>query len=85
MSSELTLKDVADFGVPTAIGVPVKADAGIMADNVCGDENVVAVETQVLPFQYSIMLDSVKFEFVMLTVAAASGLKGSPFEVTLTS
>ena len=85
MSSELDKEGVVDFEVPTAIGVPVKADAGIIADTVCGDENVVTVETQMLPFQYSIMLDSVTFEFVMFTVAGASGFKASPFEVTLTS
>ena len=60
-----------DFGVPTTMGVPVKADAGIVPDTVSGEVNVVATKTQVLPFQYSMTLALVKLGFEMLTVTVS--------------
>ena len=51
------------------MGVPVKADAGKAADTVWGAVNVVATETQVVPFQYSMALVLVKLGLEMLTVA----------------
>ncbi len=51
ISSAFELEVVVVFGVPTAIGVPVRADAGMVHDTVCGAVNLVAAETQVFPFQ----------------------------------
>ena len=74
-----------DFGVPTTMGVPFKADAGIVPDTVSGAVNVVATETQVLPFQYSMTLVLLKLGFEMLTVTETSELKAPLLEVTETS
>jgi len=71
--------------VPTAMSVPVKADAGIVPDTVSGEVNVVATETQVFPFQYSMTLVLVKIGFEMLTVTETSELKVPLLEVTRTS
>jgi hypothetical protein len=45
-SSKLDLEVVLGFGVPTTMGVPVKADAGIVADTMSGGVNAVESETQ---------------------------------------
>lgn len=73
------------FGMPTASRVPVNSEAGMVPDTVSGVVNVVATETQLFPFQYSITLESVKLGFVMLMVEETSEPKAPLLEVTLTS
>lgn len=83
---ELNVEAVTlDLGMPTKIEVPVKADAGIVPKTVSGPVKVVATETQVLPFQYSMTLEPLKLGFEMLTVAETLELKASPLELTETS
>jgi hypothetical protein len=36
-------------GMPTTIGVPFKADAGMVTDKVSGAKNLLATETQAFP------------------------------------
>ena len=68
---------------PTTIGVPFKADAGMVPDTVSGAVNVVGITwTQVAPFQYSMTLAGVKLGFVMVTTALTPGPKGPLLEVT---
>ena len=91
--------EVLDFGIPTKIDVPVKAEAGIAAralalislialikqDTVSGAVNVVATDVQAFPFQYSITLALLKLGLDMLTVPETSELKAPPLEVTSTA
>jgi hypothetical protein len=88
--------EALDFGAPTKIGVPVKAEAGIAAwalvllalitqDKVSGAVNVVATDVQAFPFQYSMSLALLKFGLDMLTVPETSELKAPPFEMTSTA
>ena len=58
----------SEFGTPTRIGVPPRAEAGISAETVSGAVKAVATETQLCPFQYSMTLAEVKAGLVMLTV-----------------
>lgn len=69
------------FEMPTATGVPVKADAGILQDTVSGAVKVVATETQVLPFQYSMMLKLLKLGFEIVMVAETPEVKAPLLEV----
>jgi hypothetical protein len=71
--------------MPTARRVPVKSDAGTVADTVSGAVNVVASEIQLLPFQYSTTLALVKLGFEMLTLAETVELKAPLLELTWTS
>ena len=73
------------FGTPTARTVPVKSDAGMVPDTVSGVVKVVATETQLFPFQYSITLALLKLGFIMLMVADTPEPKAPLLEVTLTS
>jgi hypothetical protein len=72
------------LGLPTTIGVPVKADAGIVPETVSGAVNLVVTETQLFPFQYSITLALVKVGFEMLTVTETPEPNAPLLEATLT-
>ena len=76
---------VLDVGVPTKIGVPVNADAEMVPDTVSGEVNVVATETQLFPFQYSMTLALVKLGFETLTTTETDELKAPLFEAIDTS
>jgi len=73
------------LGVPTEKMDAVKADAGTVPDTVSGAVNVVATETHVSPFQYSITLARVKPGFDMATVTEMSEPKDPLLEETSTS
>ena len=73
------------LGLPTTKKVPVKADAGTVPDTVSGAVNVVATETQLFPFQYSMTLALLKAGFEMLTFTEMPELKAPLLEVTETS
>jgi hypothetical protein len=88
--------EALDFGVPTKIGVPAKAEAGIascalaliapiMQDTVSGAVNVVATDVHVFPSQYSMTLALLKLGSDMFNVPETSELKAPPFEMTLTA
>jgi hypothetical protein len=73
-----------DFGMPTKIGDPFKADAGTSPTTVSGAVNVVATETQPFPFQYSMTLALVKLGFEILKATETSEPKAPLLEETLT-
>jgi hypothetical protein len=73
------------LGMPTAMMVPVKADAGMVPDTVWGGVKVVATETHPFPFQYLITLALVKLGFEKLTVTETPEPRAPLLEVTLTS
>ena len=69
-----------DVGMPTKIGVPFKAEPETVPDTVSGAVNVVATETQLCPFQYSMTLALVKMGFEMLKAAETPEPKAPLFE-----
>lgn len=67
------------------MGVPVKADAGIVAETVSGAVNAVATETHAFPSQYWMTLALEKAEFLMVTKTNTSEPKAPLLEKTETS
>ena len=68
-SSKFDLAELSVLSMPTTMGVPVKAEAEIVPDTMLSWLNIVEIETQPFPFQYSITLAFVKFGFEMVTFA----------------
>lgn len=69
-----------DSGIPTKTETSFKAEAGTAPDTVFGAVNVVATETHLFPFQYSMMLALLKMGFEKLKSAETPEPKVPVFE-----